>query len=98
MSEEFTVKEILKELMKETKEQSKALTNIDSHLAKLNSKVASHELYLANLDTRVVEERKHREEIKEDIAGFKGATRVAVGAWATLSSIIVGVITHHMTK
>lgn len=67
MSADFSVKEILVELMKETKEQSKALTNIDSHLAKLNSKVASHELYLANLDGRIVEERKHREEIKEDI-------------------------------
>jgi 7,8-dihydro-6-hydroxymethylpterin-pyrophosphokinase len=53
MSEEFTQKEILIELMRETREQSKLLTtlganmgDVKEHLAKLNSKVASHEKQL----------------------------------------------------
>lgn len=51
--ENFTVKEILTELMSETKGQSKELATvtanlvaINNHLSALNSKVASHEKQL----------------------------------------------------
>lgn len=58
----------------------------------------AHKKYLENLDERLVEERKHREAIKEDIAYSKGAARIAGGLWGTISSIIVGVVTYFLTK
>lgn len=58
----------------------------------------SHKNYLKNLDDRLVEERKHRENIKEDIAYSKGAARMAGGVWGTISSVLIGIATHFFTK
>lgn len=58
----------------------------------------SHQNYLKNLDDRLVEERKHREAIKEDIAYSKGQAKVHGGLWGLASSILVGLITHFFTK
>lgn len=58
----------------------------------------SHKNYLKNLDDRLVEERKHRESIKEDIAYSKGQAKVHGGIWGLVSSILVGVVTHFFTK
>lgn len=66
--------------------------------ATFQAHLESHQNYLKNLDDRLVEERKHRESIKEDIAYSKGAARMAGGVWGTLSSILIGVITHFLTK
>jgi len=54
----------------------------------------SHQNYLKNLDDRLVEERKHRENIKEEMAFAKGQAKVHGGLWGMASSILVGLITH----
>lgn len=54
----------------------------------------SHQNYLKNLDDRLVEERKHRETIKEEIAFAKGQAKVHGGLWGLASSILVGLVTH----
>jgi uncharacterized protein YwgA len=71
---------------------------IEIHLATLNGKVMSHDTYLKNLDDRVVEERKHREDIKEEIATYQGGTKIIATIWVTVSSIIGGVVTYLFTK
>lgn len=58
----------------------------------------SHQNYLKNLDDRLVEEIKHRESIKEDIAYSKGQAKFHGGIWGLVSSILVGIITHFFTK
>ena len=75
-------------------EQLESKVNTSTFQAHLDA----HKKYLENLDERLVEERKHREAIKEDIAYSKGAARIAGGLWGTISSIIVGVVTYFLTK
>lgn len=58
----------------------------------------AHKKYLENLDERLVEERKHRENIKEEMAYHKGQAKLAGTIWGTASSILVGVLTHFFTK
>lgn len=82
----------------DTKFMGKQINDINVHLAKLNSKVASHAQYLGNLDNRIVEERQHREEIKEELAAYKGGTKIVATLWGTISSIVVGVTTYFITK
>lgn len=81
-----------------TRDIAKDTSDIKEHLARLNSKVASHEQYLGNLDTRIVEERKERENIKIEMSFAKGAAKFAGILWGTISAIIVGVATHFLNK
>lgn len=85
-----------------TEKVASDVSEINVHLAKLSSKVAAHSEYLTNLDSRIVEERKARQEIREEIAFAKGvhknAGAVAGGVWGVLSSILVGVGTYFLTK
>lgn len=81
-----------------TREIAKDIGEVKTHLATLNGKVASHEKYIGNLDTRIVEERTHRESIKEEISYFKGGIKIAVALWSALSAIVVGTVTHYLSK
>lgn len=58
----------------------------------------AHKKYLENLDDRLVEERKHRENIKEEMAFSKGQAKVHGGLWGMASSIAIGLVTHFFTK
>lgn len=82
------------EKFEKLEDQLDSKVNISTFQANLDA----HKKYLENLDERLVEERKHREAIKEDIAYSKGAARIAGGLWGTISSIIVGVVTYFFTK
>lgn len=66
--------------------------------ATFQAHLESHQNYLKNLDERLVEERKHRENIKEEMAYHKGQAKLAGTIWGTASSILVGVLTHFFTK
>lgn len=82
------------EKFEKLEDQLDSKVNISTFQANLDA----HKKYLENLDERLVEERKHREAIKEDIAYSKGAARIAGGLWGTISSIIVGIVTYFLTK
>lgn len=75
-------------------EQLDSKVNISTFQAHLES----HQNYLKNLDDRLVEERKHRETIKEEMAYHKGQAKLAGTIWGTASSILVGVLTHFFTR
>lgn len=75
-------------------EQLESKVNSSTFQAHLDA----HKKYLENLDSRLVEERKHREGIKEEMAYHKGQAKLAGTIWGTASSILVGVLTHLFTK
>lgn len=81
-----------------TRDIANDVKEIRVKVSELDSTVKSHKKYLENLDERLVEERKHREDIKEEISFFKGGVKLAVALWSVISSIIVGFVTHFLTK
>lgn len=68
------------------------------NISTFQAHLESHQNYLKNLDDRIVEERKHRETIKEEMAYSKGQAKVHGGLWGMASSIAIGIITHLFTK
>lgn len=82
------------EKFEKLEDQLDSKVNISTFQANLDA----HKKYLENLDERLVEERKHREAIKEDIAYSKGQAKLAGTIWGTASSLLVGVLTHFFTK